>query len=389
MPVVQRGQSFQATVNHKGERFRRQFSSEIEARAWEAATKLALSKGQAPDLGITDTSSNDFRPTTMGKLAEYMLKHRWSGTKAEKSATINLNHMVKIIGADTKLTAINAHTINLAVATLKDAGYPDETVNKKLSPARVCFKYATEQGWMDRVPTMPFYKPGEGRIRWFTDAEIVDMMDWCRSTLHDLLLDYIAVSVDTGMRQGEVLSLKQRNLSDGRVTVYGLRSAKDNGSKNGHTRIIPLTPRAKEVLERRALDNPGQLFDCTKDQLTGMWNRMRAALGFKHDDEYVPHVLRHTFCTRLVKAKVNLAVIQKLAGHERIETTLKYTKVNDDVLVEAIGELASRVEVVYTPNPSGAAVADVSDVACHNQDVVPNIGVAEAGNVLVLQRKRA
>jgi len=34
MPVVQRGQSFQATVNYKGERFRRQFSSEIEARAW-------------------------------------------------------------------------------------------------------------------------------------------------------------------------------------------------------------------------------------------------------------------------------------------------------------------------------------------------------------------
>ncbi|MGV8921654.1 MAG: tyrosine-type recombinase/integrase [Pseudomonas sp.] len=389
MPIIQRGQSFQVTVNHKGERFRRQFPSDIEARAWEAATNLTLSRGQAPDMGVTDTASTDYRATTMGKLAEYMVTHKWAGTKAEKSAVINLNHMVKIIGADTKLTAINAHVINLAVATLKEAGYPETTINKKLSPARVCFKYAAEQGWMDRVPSMPFYKPGEGRIRWFTEAEEKAMLDWCRSTLHDLLWDYIVVSIDTGMRQGEALDLKARNLADGRVTLWGQRTVTSTGTKNGHTRVIPLTVRAREALERLALDNPGHLFPATKDQLIGMWNRMRDALGFREDREYVPHVLRHTFCTRLVKVNVNLAVIQKLAGHERIETTLKYTKVDDDLLVEAIGSLASRVELVYTPATSGAAVADSSDVACHNNRVVPSTDGNEVGNVLIMQRKLA
>jgi integrase len=267
----------------------------------------------------------------------------WAGTKASKSTEINLNHMVKIIGAETKLTTINAHVVNLAVAQLKEEGYPETTINKKLSPARVCFKYAAEQGWMDRVPAMPFYKPGEGRIRWFTDAEEQDMLKWCRSRLHDDLADYIMVSFDTGLRQGEVLSLKARNIADGRVTVWGQRTAVDRGTKASNTRIVPLTPRAREILERRALNNPGLLFGVTKDQLTGMWNRMRDGLGFKLDPEYVPHAMRHTFCTRLVRLKVNLAVIQKLAGHLRIETTLKYVHVDDDVLLEAIASLAPRV----------------------------------------------
>jgi integrase len=342
-------------------------------------------------MGTSDnTESTDFRPTTMGKLAEYMVRHKWSGTKAEKSTLINLNHMVKIIGADTKLTSITAHTINLAVATLKEAGYPETTINKKLSPARVCFKYAADQGWMDRVPSMPFYKPGEGRIRWFSEAEEEAMLAWCRATLNDLLWDYIVVSIDTGMRQGEVLELKARNMyAPGRVTLWGRRTVTDKGTKAANTRVIPLTPRAREVLERLTPDHGGNLFPITKDQLTGMWNRMRDALGFKEDPEYVPHVLRHTFCTRLVKAKVNLAVIQKLAGHERIETTLKYIKVDDDVLVEAIGSLASRTEVVYTPTPSGTAVADAADVACHSNHVGPSNERGGADNVLIMQRKSA
>lgn len=395
MPVVQRGQSYQATVNHKGERYRRQFPSEIEARAWEASTKLALSRGEKPDMGDSHARSGEFRPTTLGELATYMLKHHWANTKAYKSAKINLDHMVKLIGPDTRLLAITAHVINITITALKDGGYPEVTINKKLSPLRVCFKYAVDQGWMDKVPTMPFYKPGEGRIRWFTDAEEKAMLAWCRSTMHDLLWDYIVVSFDTGMRQGEVLTLKARNLHEGRVTVWGQRTETDNGTKAGNTRIIPLTPRAREVLERRAEEvsegrsNTGLLFPVTKDQLHGMWERMRGALGYASDPEYVPHAMRHTFCTRLVRAKVNLAVIQKLAGHLRIETTLKYVHVDDDVLVEAIGSLAPRVEVGYTPSPSGTDVADAETVACHTSEVAPSIVERDTNNLLILQRKLA
>lgn len=346
MPIAKRGQSFQVTVNNakiEPKRWRRQFSTEVEARAWEAAAKLRLSKGELPDMGEAKPGS-DHRPTTLRELADYLITHHWAGTKGEKTSKININTMVSVIGGDTRIREITSHTINVALATLRDRfNYPDNTINKKLSPLRLALKYALKEDWIDRMPHIPFFKIGEGRLRFFTPAEEAAQLKWCKEHMHFDLWDYIAVSYDTGMRQGEVLDLKVRNVDNGTVTLIGKTTDLSRGTKAGMTRRIPLTPRAQEVLERRAegLKPSDSLFPFTKDVLRGWWDRMRVDLGFGEDTEYVAHVMRHTFCTRLVKAKVNLAVIQKLAGHLRIETTLRYIKVDDDVLVEAIEDLAA------------------------------------------------
>ncbi|MBA7486131.1 Tyrosine recombinase XerD [subsurface metagenome] len=42
-----------------------------------------------------------------------------------------------------------------------------------------------------------------------------------------------------------------------------------------------------------------------------------------------PHILRHTFATRLMK-HTNLRVVQEILGHSRIQTTQIYTHVNSD-----------------------------------------------------------
>jgi site-specific recombinase XerD len=54
------------------------------------------------------------------------------------------------------------------------------------------------------------------------------------------------------------------------------------------------------------------------------------------DDRRSPHVLRHTFCTHLADAGVDIAVIRELAGHADIRTTTIYTAVNDARLEQAI-----------------------------------------------------
>ena len=40
-----------------------------------------------------------------------------------------------------------------------------------------------------------------------------------------------------------------------------------------------------------------------------------------------PHSLRHSFCTNLLRAGLNLKAIAELAGHVSLETTAKYTRV--------------------------------------------------------------
>lgn len=43
-----------------------------------------------------------------------------------------------------------------------------------------------------------------------------------------------------------------------------------------------------------------------------------------------PHRFRHTFCTNLIRQGVSLPIVQKLMGHDSIETTLIYINLSDD-----------------------------------------------------------
>lgn len=53
------------------------------------------------------------------------------------------------------------------------------------------------------------------------------------------------------------------------------------------------------------------------------------------------HRCRHTYGTRLLRAGVNIRVVQKLMRHASLATTEAYTAVSDDELVDAIGRLSA------------------------------------------------
>lgn len=54
------------------------------------------------------------------------------------------------------------------------------------------------------------------------------------------------------------------------------------------------------------------------------------------DQLRTPHVLRHTFCTRLAEKGVAIDVIRDLARHRDIRTTQRYIHVTDQRRAEAI-----------------------------------------------------
>jgi integrase len=391
MPITQRGQSFQVAMSHKGERFRRQFPSHLEAQQWEQDCKLRFLKGERPDMGENSTTTG-FSIKSLRELGEYLIDHHWRGTKSEKSSAINMRHMVKLIGPETQLDKISKHTINLAISALRDEGYPDNTINKKLSTLRVALNYAQGESWVAKVPDIPFFKPGQGRERVFTYAEEADQIAYCEQRGLQDLLDYIVLSYDTGMRQGETLALRQHNLAGDVLVLRGSATDVDKGTKAGNTRRIPLTDRSLEIVLRRIeFGKGGMLFaGYDKDRLRRQWDGMRETLGFLDDAEYVPHAMRHSFCSRLVNDhNVNLLVVKQLAGHLRLETTEKYVHLQEDALGRAIAALAPRRNSIYTRATHGQGLVPHDNVSCHTGAVEgSNVPRAE-GNVLELQRKSA
>ena len=339
MSIKQRGQSFQAIIHHKGERFRRQFPTKLEAERWLLETKTALSEGRSPDMGVSNLSlgSDNYRPATFKELALYVMEHHWRGSKSEKTARINVNQMIDWIGGEKDYRKITAHTCDMVIAQLRDHGYPDNTINKKMSTLRVILRFANKRGWMDRPVDIKHFKEGEGRLRTYSKAEEEAMLNWFLGANDIEMHDYVIISIDCGFRQGEVLGMSKQDVDERKASVFD--------TKNGKRRAVPLTPRAKEVMDRRKRDHQKLLFPMTKDSLHWRWNKMREGLGFGSDAEFVPHAMRHTFCSRLADLGISAQVIQALAGHTRIETTMRYIHLSERSLFDAIEVLAAHAGV--------------------------------------------
>jgi len=130
--------------------------------------------------------------------------------------------------------------------------------------------------------------------------------------------------IESGLRLGEALALKWDHFDRQHLEINVWES------KGDLSRTVPLTDRAAHSL---ACMGPS-LFGgkITKDQSERMWMQVRDAMGLSKDEGFVLHCLRHTCCTRLIKAGINLHTVQKWMGHRDIKTTLRYSHLNTEDL---------------------------------------------------------
>ena len=68
------------------------------------------------------------------------------------------------------------------------------------------------------------------------------------------------------------------------------------------------------------------------------------------------HDPRHTAATQLLRATGNLRLVQKLLGHAKIETTMKYAHVTDDDLALAMEQTKSHRDGLVTESPAKSPV---------------------------------
>jgi integrase len=66
------------------------------------------------------------------------------------------------------------------------------------------------------------------------------------------------------------------------------------------------------------------------------WLKAKKTMGLEKDKNFVLHILRHTTATRMLDTTGNIAVVQKMLGHAKITTTMRYAHIADDKLLEAV-----------------------------------------------------
>lgn len=328
MPVTERGQSFQATVHYKGQRYRASFNTRSEAEAWEMSTKASLIRGET--IQNPSTGGKHKQQETLKSLLDATYQRYWKNNKSGDKSYANASEVISLIGEEAHPSKVTTQVIDSLILQLEAKGNSDSTINRKLSALSKMMNYASSRDMIMRKPIIHRKKEAAHRIRYITEREEEVIMDYFQLTC-PVMRDFCIVALDTGMRVSEVLNIKVQDVTDSMIAVWV--------NKSDRPRSIPMTDRVKEVVRRR-LKTSNELFPTlNRDKVSHYWRKVRDFLKLNHDDQFVPHAMRHTFCSRLVQRGVDIVSVKELAGHSTIVVTMRYAHLNPNNLKDAINVL--------------------------------------------------
>jgi len=155
--------------------------------------------------------------------------------------------------------------------------------------------------------------------------------------------------LDAGLRVGELIQLRQDQLWFADGPVKALVIEKDQ-AKSKRERTVPITTRLHDAIEgmhrnwwRHDSQVPGRpafYYSAYHHALTvrQIQRIIKSASAKSIGREVHPHLLRHTFATRLMRT-APMRVVQELLGHSSIQSTQIYTHPNSADRQRAIDAL--------------------------------------------------
>ncbi len=168
--------------------------------------------------------------------------------------------------------------------------------------------------------------------------------------------------LDAGLRVGEVVQMQGSDLYFNSEPVTSITVRADI-AKNKTERTVPVSQRLT-----KALKDQFQLLVPTGHHWTDpfifrqgrAWPHLttrqveriiRAAAMKSLGRPIHPHVLRHTFASRLMR-KTSIRVVQELLGHKHMSSTQIYTHPNSDDLTKAINAIENGAATLTGQTPS-------------------------------------
>lgn len=197
------------------------------------------------------------------------------------------------------------------------------TVNRKLNSIHSILKWAHEREFIEKMPKFNWQKENCHRIRWLSIEEEKQLL----SLLPEKISAFCEILILTGMRRDELRKMKRDQLDGNFARLWN--------TKTNKPRSVPLTPRAKELLDKWVP------FNLDRGKISREWDKARATMGLTEDKNFVLHTLRHTAATRLLDTSKNIVIVQRFLGHANLATTSRYAHLSDDMLLQSVNESAT------------------------------------------------
>src|SRR5260370_16076897 len=140
----------------------------------------------------------------------------------------------------------------------------------------------------------------------------------------------VILALHTGMRRGEILSLRWNQIDFERSLILVQRT------KTGRDRIIPMNSTVSETLTAIRQSTQGnQVFPINDVKRSFAYACVKAKIA-----DFRFHDLRHTAATRLADHGADAFQIAAILGHSSIQMTARYTHATSDGLRRAMESLA-------------------------------------------------
>lgn len=312
-----RNGKFEAQIRRKGfVPVSRTFHKRTDAEQWARHMETKADRGDLPTpVKVLDGY----------RLKDIVERYRDEITPQKRSADTEaylLNAFLRQPIAKLTLAQITAsHFVTYRDKRLKQV--KPGTVNRELSIIKHAFDVA-ERDWDIPIRQNPLgkvkkLKVNNARSRRLTDEEYQALMKAIETSRNDLIKPLMNFAIETGMRRGEILRLRWADID------YDSRTLFIPITKNGHSRTIPMTANAVEILKGLQQEQGGDKyrpFPLSDNAAKLAWQRLLKRSGI---EDLHFHDFRHEAISRFFERGLSVPEVALISGHRDFRMLFRYT----------------------------------------------------------------
>jgi integrase/recombinase XerD len=227
----------------------------------------------------------------------------------------------------------------------KRKGLAPKTINTRLKDIKHFFNVAMENEFIEKNYAAPIklLKEPIDTVEGLTEEQVKAMLRACNKNTFTGFRDYVLImlAIDTGLRAGELVSLRTKNFD----FEIGVVKLEEDIAKNSKARIVPVSRKVLNLVQKLMYENKisfGADFlfmtaygePMTTKGLTRQFTTIRKNAGL-NGIKASCHALRHTFAKFYIQNGGDPFTLQKLLGHSRMDIVRVYVQMNVNDLAEA------------------------------------------------------
>ncbi|MDG9807714.1 MULTISPECIES: tyrosine-type recombinase/integrase [Pseudomonas] len=298
------------------------FDTKAEAQRWAAEIEGDMSRARFVDM-------REAERTTLAEALDRYVREISASKKGAKQENTRANKWKKHPLAGKGLAALRSSDFAAYRDDELKAGKSTSTVRLDLALISHLFTVAIKdwgiEGLSNPVMKLRMPKGAKERDRRPKAFELAGVIEKAGG-IHAEMPAIIQLAVETAMRRSELIGLRRENVR--------AKHALLEDTKNGTRRLVPLSSKARALLDGLPARLDGRVFSLAPHSVSQYFHKACVAAGVV-DLHF--HDLRHEGTSRLFEKGLSMMEVASITGHKTMSMLKRYTHLCPDDLADKLG----------------------------------------------------